>query len=354
MRGTQAIGRTPPERAVDDALERAIALAARGPARDRNPRVGAVLLSPDGGVVGEGFHRGAGSEHAEVMALADAGAAARGATAVVTLEPCAHSGRTGPCAQALSQAGVAAVRYAVADPTPAGGGAAALAGAGVTVRQQDDPRAQALVADWLRAAQLGRPHVTWKIASTLDGRVAAADGSSRWITSPQSRRAAHELRSEVQAILVGTGTVLTDDPSLTARDADGALLADQPLRVVVGLRDLPADARVASGPAPHLHLHTHDPADVLVDLYARGVQTVLLEGGPTLGGAFWRAGLVDELLVHLAPALLGAGAAAVPDLGIGTITDIDRLELTHVDRLGPDLHLRLRPATPAPTPHQEQ
>ncbi len=349
--------------ALQRALDRAVDLARRGPARDPNPRVGCVLLAPDGSLVAEGAHRGAGTPHAETAALAAAGDAARGATAVVTLEPCTHHGRTPPCATALVEAGVAAVVYAVPDVTAAGGGAQVLAAGGVDVRQQPHPGAEDLVADWARAARLGRPHVTWKVASTLDGRVAAADGSSRWITSPQAREAAHALRSRVGAVLVGTGTALVDDPGLTARDGTGALLPEQPLRVVVGTRDLPPGSRLATAvadgagresvdaddprPGEVVHLRTHDPAEVLADLRGRGVHGVLLEGGPTLGGAFWRAGLVDELLVHLAPALLGAGPHAVPDLGIGTIADAARLELVEVTTLGPDLQLRLRPTTPA-------
>ncbi|MFK5690337.1 bifunctional diaminohydroxyphosphoribosylaminopyrimidine deaminase/5-amino-6-(5-phosphoribosylamino)uracil reductase RibD [Ornithinimicrobium sp. LYQ92] len=348
---TQAPGHVPPDAAVATALRRAVQLAARGPARDPNPRVGCVLLSPDGTTVGEGYHRGAGTPHAEVVALMEAGPRARGATAVVTLEPCARSGRTGPCAHALAEAGVAAVRYAVADPTPAGGGAHELAAAGVEVRRSPDEGADELVADWLRAARLGRPHVLWKIASTLDGRVAAADGTSRWITSAAARESAHRLRTSVHAVVVGTGTALTDDPALTARAADGTLLPVQPLRVVVGHRDLPDGARLDDDAAPTLHLRTHDPAEVLTELRSRGAQSVLIEGGPRLGGAFWQAGLVDELLVHLAPALLGAGPSAVPDLGIGTVADTARLEITETTRLGPDLQIRLRPLTP--TPHQE-
>ncbi|WP_130014646.1 bifunctional diaminohydroxyphosphoribosylaminopyrimidine deaminase/5-amino-6-(5-phosphoribosylamino)uracil reductase RibD [Serinicoccus sediminis] len=351
--------------ALRRALDRGVDLARLGPARDPNPRVGCVLLAPDGSVVAEGAHGGAGTPHAETAALAAAGQAARGTTAVVTLEPCAHHGRTPPCAAALVEAGVAAVVYAVPDVTTAGGGAQVLAAGGVEVRQQPHPGAEDLVADWARAARLGRPHVTWKIASTLDGRVAAADGTSRWITSPQARRAAHAVREQVGAVLVGTGTALADDPSLTARDDTGALLPEQPLRVVVGTRDLPAGSQLSRGLAgaaptadrtspadtPHpgevVHLRTHDPTEVLADVRARGVHSVLLEGGPTLGGAFWRAGLVDELLVHLAPALLGAGPHAIPDLGIGTMADAARLELVEVTRLGPDLQLRLRPTRPA-------
>ncbi|WP_151526540.1 bifunctional diaminohydroxyphosphoribosylaminopyrimidine deaminase/5-amino-6-(5-phosphoribosylamino)uracil reductase RibD [Serinicoccus kebangsaanensis] len=339
---------------LDAALDRAVALAGRGPARDRNPRVGCLLLAPDGSIVAEGHHGGVGTPHAEATALAAAGPSARGTTAVVTLEPCSHHGRTPPCAEALVAAGVAQVVYAVADPTHAGGGAALLEAAGVGVREHRHTASERLVADWARAAALGRPHVTWKVASTLDGRVAAADGTSRWITSPQARAEAHRVRTQVAAVVVGTGTALADDPSLTARDHRDRLLPDQPLRVVVGHRDLPASSRLAGPDAGDatttegevLHLRTHDPVQVLAALRERGVHSVLLEGGPTLAAAFWRAGLVDELLVHLAPALLGAGPGAVPDLGIGTIADAARLELVEVDRLGPDLQLRLRPIPP--------
>jgi diaminohydroxyphosphoribosylaminopyrimidine deaminase/5-amino-6-(5-phosphoribosylamino)uracil reductase len=332
---------------LDEALERALL----GPARDRNPRVGCVLVAADGRVVGAGHHAGAGSPHAEVAALADAGGLARGATAYVTLEPCNHHGRTGPCARALRDAGVARVVYAVPDPTPqAGGGAAWLEAHGIPVERHPHAAAGALVADWARSRRLGRPHVTWKIAGTVDGRVAAADGTSRWITSAESRADAHLLRSRVDAVVVGTGTALADDPALTARTPDGADLPGQPVRVVVGLRDLPADARLRREQGPALHLRTHDPHEVLRELTAVGAHTVLLEGGPTLAGAFWAAGCVDELLVYLAPALLGAGAPAVPDLGVRTVDDAVRLEITDIVRVGPDLRLRLVP-TGSPAGH---
>lgn len=302
-RGTWETGATNAE----DYLDRAVVRALRGAARDRNPRVGCVLVDPNGDVVAEGHHAGAGTVHAEVSALAAAGALARGATAYVTLEPCNHEGLTGPCAQALHEAGVARVVYAVADPTArAAGGASWLAEHGVPVEQHDHPGAAELVADWSRAAVLGRPHVTWKVASTLDGRVAAADGTSRWITSPQARQDGHDLRARVDAIVVGTGTALTDDPALTARAVDGTELPSQPLRVVVGHRDLTDGSRLTQGPEPALHLRTRDPLEVLATLAEWGVHSVVLEGGPTLAGAFWAAGCVDELLVYLAPALLGA------------------------------------------------
>ncbi|AEG44267.1 bifunctional diaminohydroxyphosphoribosylaminopyrimidine deaminase/5-amino-6-(5-phosphoribosylamino)uracil reductase RibD [Isoptericola variabilis] len=340
------------------AMRRALALAATpGRLPGPNPRVGCVLLAPDGGVVAEGFHRGAGTPHAEADALLRARAAAgpdaaRGATAVVTLEPCAHRGRTGPCAEALVEAGVARVVFAQPDPNPvAAGGAAVLRDAGIDVvggLLADEARA--LNATWTRAMELGRPVVTWKVAASLDGRTAAADGSSRWISSAAARRDAHALRSAVDTVLVGTGTLLADDPALTVRDAATAGAAvSQPLRAVMGRTDVPASARVRGDGAPAgdpgwVHLRTRDPRVALAELWALERRHVLLEGGPRLAAAFWRAGLVDELVVYVAPVLLGAGPAAVADLGITTISDAARLEVTDVTVLeapGEDTNVRL-------------
>lgn len=353
------------------AMTRALELALRGPAAGPNPRVGCVLLR-DGVVIGEGWHRGAGSAHAEVDALSgrhpvpgahpetsvptrsvaaasstaaaasgsDGASAAdpvdaRGATAVVTLEPCAHTGRTGPCAQALIEAGVARVVIAVPDPNPvAGGGAALLRAAGIdVVTGVGAQEAGAMLEPWLVAVRRGRPFVTLKLATTLDGRVAAADGSSRWITSPESRAHAHALRAEVDAILVGTGTALADRPALTARTRDGSLADHQPLRVVIGDRDAPGD---------WLRITGHDPAAALAVLAEREVRHVLVEGGPTVSAAFLRAGLVDRVLAYVAPVLLGAGRSAVTDLGIDTLADGLVLETEDVLRLGPDVLLSAR------------
>lgn len=246
------------------------------------------------------------------------------------------------------------VVYAVPDPTAAAaGGAAWLVEHGVPAEQQVHAGAETLVADWARATALGRPHLTWKIASTLDGRVAAVDGGSRWITSPEARQDGHALRARVDAIVVGTGTALCDDPALTARGPDGSELSTQPLRVVIGTRDLAPGSRLGTGVSPALHLRTHDPVQALGTLADRGVHSVLLEGGPTLAGAFWAAGCVDELLVYLAPALLGAGRGAVPDLGIHTIADTARLELVDVARVGPDVRLRLHPRASKPNPLED-
>ena len=311
-----------------------------------NPRVGCVLLDPDGTTVAEGRHRGAGTPHAEADALAAAGDRTRGATAVVTLEPCNHTGRTGPCARALVDAGVARVVFAQADPTPvAAGGAETLRAAGVDVEGgllADEARA--VNRAWSFAAAAGRPFVTWKLAITLDGRSAAADGTSRWVSSRPARRDTHRLRAECDAIMVGTGTVLVDDPQLTVRDEDDENLPQerQLLRVVMGTREVPATRRVLDGAAETLVLATRDPQEALAALFARDVRHLFLEGGPTLAAAFVGAGLVDEVVAYVAPMLLGAGRSAVGDLGIGTIADALHLDVVDVTTLGSGAETNLR------------
>ena len=330
------------------AMRRALALAATpGVPHGPNPRVGCVLIDAAGNEVAEGFHRGAGTPHAEVDALAAAGEDARGATAVVTLEPCNHTGRTGPCAEALLAAGVRRVVFGQADGNPvARGGAAMLGAAGVEVEGgllADEARA--LNRAWTFAVEHGRPFVTWKFATTLDGRSAAADGTSRWISSAAARRDTHRLRSECDVMLVGTGTVEVDDPRLTVRDEVDDPLPHQPLRVVMGERELPPDRRVFDDQAETLHLRTRDPRAALEQLYARDRQHVFLEGGPTLAAAFLAADLVDEVVVYVAPMLLGGGRAAVADLGISTVADAVHLPVTDVHVLqghdGEDTNVRL-------------
>ncbi|NNH06946.1 bifunctional diaminohydroxyphosphoribosylaminopyrimidine deaminase/5-amino-6-(5-phosphoribosylamino)uracil reductase RibD [Cellulomonas fimi] len=334
-------------------MRQAMLLARRGPRHGANPRVGCVLLTPDGSVVGEGWHAGAGTPHAEVAALRDAasrGLPTDGATAVVTLEPCDHTGRTGPCTQALLAAGVRRVVVSVPDPNPvAAGGAERLRAAGVdVVTDVLAPDGRTLLGTWLASVERGRPFVTLKLATSLDGRVAAADGSSRWITSDVSRHHAHDLRAEVDAIAVGTGTVLADDPSLTARNAAGELHRDQPLRVVVGHRDVPAGARLHGPGGEVVHVRSHDPADVLRVLAEREVRHLLVEGGPTLAAAFLRARLVDEVHAYVAPVLLGAGPSAVADLGVTGIDGALRLTMRSVLPLGPDVLVVATPEPPTP------
>jgi len=382
------------------AMARALELAARGRGTVApNPLVGAVVVR-DGRVVGEGWHQVAGGPHAEVAALADAGPLAAGSTVFVTLEPCAHTGRTPPCTAALLAARVARVVVAVPDPNPvAAGGAEVLRAAGVPVDVGllGDEAARQNRA-FLFAVTRGRPLVVLKAAVSLDGRIAAADGTSRWITGPQARARAHELRADAGAVLVGAGTALADDPRLTVRlpgwagrqplrvVLDGrarlpltaaVLDGEAPTLVVVGpdadparvaaLRAAGADvatapaeaaapipaataaaapvspaARVAPAPAPAAPL---DPAAVLGLLHGRGVRSVLVEGGAGVAGAFVRAGLVDELVVFVAPLLLGArGHPLLAGDGIATLADGPRFRTVAVDRAGDDTALTLVPA----------
>lgn len=349
------------------AMLHAIDLAGRGP-RGVNPQVGAVILSPAGTVLAEGWHRGAGTAHAEVDALSALPAHdARGATAVVTLEPCNHTGRTGPCAQALIDAGIARVVYALDDPTPlAGGGAARLRAAGVEVEGGvETDAARALLHSWLTAQRLGRPHVTVKWAQSLDGRAAAADGTSRWITGPAARADVHERRAAVDAIVAGIGTVLADDPALTARRADGSLYDAQPLPVVLGARAVPAGAAVRTHPRgfrqhPGRNLFGEGDGEpsLLAELHALGIHRVFVEGGPTIASAFLRAGLADEILAYLAPTLIGAGPdgrdrPALGALGVDTIEQQKRLTFAEIQQLGDDLLLIARPAA-STTPTTEE
>ncbi|MFF8960150.1 bifunctional diaminohydroxyphosphoribosylaminopyrimidine deaminase/5-amino-6-(5-phosphoribosylamino)uracil reductase RibD [Streptomyces sp. NPDC014894] len=348
-------------------MRRAVALAANALGRTGpNPVVGCVVLDPAGNPVGEGFHRGAGHMHAEVEALAVAGGRARGATAVVTLEPCAHQGRTGPCVEALLGAGVARVVYAVPDPNPdAAGGARRLREAGVEVvpgvLRAEAERGNEL---WLTAIRRGRPCVTWKFGGSLDGRSAAPDGTSRWITGRAAREDAHTLRAAHDAVLVGSGTLRADDPHLGLRHG---VPGRPPLRVVLDRTgSVPSGARVLDdaartlvvvgrgAPKPELPDRHEvleaavvdgllDIAGLLDELYARGLRSVLLEGGARLAAAFAARGLLDRVVAYVAPLLLGAGGRPVLDgFGARTLGEGLRLELDEVRRVGDDVRLVLR------------
>lgn len=326
-------------------MQRALALAANGPITGGNPRVGCVLLTADGDIVAEGWHHGAGTPHAEVDALSKLGGRADGLTAVVTLEPCNHHGRTGPCSVALIEAGVARVVYSVTDPSPvAGGGAQRLRDAGVEVigGVLADQTSEFL-REWLIATRLRRPFVTVKWASSLDGRAAAADGSSQWITGTASRQRVHEQRAANDAIAVGTGTVLADDPSLTARGDAGELLPHQPLPVVFGEREIPADAKLRAHPAGLVEARSRDLEVVLTDLFERGIRRLYVEGGPTLASAFIAAGLADEFSVYLAPTLIGGPRVAIGDIGVDSIAGAHPLRITAIEQLGDDLLITAQP-----------
>lgn len=329
------------------AMHRALALAETVQGRTSpNPPVGTVILALDGTLAGEGATEPAGGAHSEVVALTRAGEAARGGTAVVTLEPCAHTGRTGPCVDALLAAGITKVIYALDDPNPvATGGAGRLRDAGVQVIAGLDASlaADGALRPWLFSARTGRPFVTWKFAATLDGRVAAEDLSARWISSAISRADSHVFRSRVDAIVVGSGTVLADDPHLTARDEQDELSQHQPLRVVLDRRHrISQTARVLDSVAETLVLDTAAPQFALKALYDRDVRHVLLEGGPTLAGSFVEAQCIDEVIVYLAPTLLGSGPSALGHAGIGSLAEAVTLDVDSVTRLGSDVKIVAR------------
>ena len=335
-----------------NAMALALDLARQG-VRGANPLVGAVILDSAGAVLSSGFHRGAGTAHAEADALDNAAASGTnvaGATMVVTLEPCNHTGRTGPCSQAIINAGISRVIYAAADSTAeAAGGAATLAAAGIQVQGGLLAQESAeLNHRWIRAAQEKRPFVTLKAAQSLDGRTAAEDGSSQWITGAPARADGHAIRSRADAVVVGTSTVLADNPQLTARDAAGRSTDRQPLRVVAGRRPVPADAAVRGTDGKFLQLEEHEPVKICRELYARGVRHLMVEGGATVTSAFLRAGLADELVAYVAPLLLGAGTPAFANLGVHTLADAFRWRWDQTDGgaarpVGADLRLRLEP-----------
>ncbi len=348
-------------------VDRHMMLAAIAAARDRfphpNPRVGALVVAKDGAVAGRGGHEGPGTSHAEVLALTAAGPLSHGATLYVTLEPCAHHGRTPPCTDAIEAAGVVRVVAALEDPDArvAGRGFAALRAAGIEVLTGVcSEEALDLDPGYFHQRSTGRPRVTLKVAMTLDGQVAAADGTSRWITSPEARRDGHHLRAAHDAIMVGAGTLLADDPELTVR-LDG-YARKQPLPVAVaGLRPLPPDRRMFERAAlvfspvglkvPAEVVVAPDPDGRKVDLVVmletlgeRGVVDLLVEGGPGLAGALWDQGLVDRGVVYVAAALAGGVGRSVCDGLFATIGDLTRVAFTRIEQVGPDLRIDFKGA----------
>lgn len=298
-----------------------------------NPWVGAVVISVDGEVVGTGSTQPPGGAHAEVMALREAGELARGGTIHVTLEPCAHHGRTPPCTDALIAYGVSRVVVGADDPDPvvAGKGWAALEAAGIQVeRSPEADAARVQLAPYLHHRRTGRPYVVVKMAMTLDGRTAAPDASSFWITGDEARRDVHQLRAESDAILVGAGTVRADDPSLTVRDVEGP----SPARYVLGTA--PADAKVQ--PCQEV---SGDLTSILDDMGADGKLQLMVEGGAGVAGEFHRLGLVDRYVIYVAPALMGGedGQPLFTGAGAPTMSDLWRGEFLAVTKLGNDLRL---------------
>jgi diaminohydroxyphosphoribosylaminopyrimidine deaminase/5-amino-6-(5-phosphoribosylamino)uracil reductase len=318
-------------------MSRAIELASKVDlSRDINPTVGAVIVDASGTIVGEGWHNGSGTVHAEIMAIAQAGSKAVGATLYCTLEPCNAQGKTGPCAQTVIAAGITKVVIAQADPHRAmSGGVKTLQAAGIEVEVgllQDS--AIDLNASWNFAQENNRPWVIWKTATTLDGFVAAEDGSSKWITGEPARERVQEIRASVGAILTGTGTVLADDPLLTVR----ALPDDQqPLRVIVGDRELPANSQIFTGTNPAIRM-PGDLSKVITELWQEhGVHKVLVEAGSHVSQSLWSANLVDEVYWFQAPMILGSGKPAIGSFGVNTLANASRFPEYQVDRVGLDL-----------------
>lgn len=300
-----------------------------------NPPVGCALIDATGQLIAIGATSPAGGAHAEVNALAAAGSRAQGATAIVTLEPCAHTGRTGPCTDALARAGVAGVIYLTKDPNPqAAGGADVLRRAGVEVTYR--PTEVVALAAWRASISMGRPAVTWKYAATLDGFSAAVDGTSKWITGEAARAHVHRDRARRDAIIVGTGTAIADDPQLTARRPDGELYPTQPRRVVVGTSDIGEGNLARLGYAQY-----PDPQAALAALWEQGARDVLLEGGARLAHSVVTAGLIDRIQAYVAPALLGEGRGVLGGQVAGTIAKAQRFRLERVVRLGDDVLIEM-------------
>ena len=319
-------------------MQRAIALSENGLGRTApNPIVGAVIVATDGSVIAEGFHdRHKSPDHAEVVAIKIAGDKARGATMFLTLEPCNHTGTTGPCTQAIIDAGIKSVVYAVTDPNPvAAGGAATLKDAGIEViAGVGEDEASYSNRAWLTKIIKGRPFITWKVAATLDGKVAATDATSKWITNKASRADVQKVRRSVDAIMVGTQTVIADNPHLVPHDGAGT---KNPLRIVCGTQELPKGANVFNDAAPTKVIASKDLDVIAAELLATGVNHIVLESGPTLATAMLQAGMLDELMFYQGASVLGAGKSFVADLGISTIENAMSMQRISTETFGDDV-----------------
>ena len=298
-----------------------------------NPNVAAAIYSAGGKLIADGFHnRAQSADHAEIVALKKAGAAARGATMVISLEPCAHTGTTPPCAQAIIDAGISQVIYAITDPNPiAAGGAQLLTAAGITVEQQKSAELEFIQRAWLTKQLLGRPLMIWKVAMTLDSKVAASDGTSQWISGPESREDVQVLRAQSDAIVIGTNTAIIDNPHLVPRGH-----AARPVRIVCGEQVVPPTHNVFDDQARTITVKSKSIPELMKVLSDEGFNQVLVEAGPTLGSALMATGNIDELIIYQAPKLLGAGKEFVSHLGISTLADHIGLELISAAQFGSD------------------
>ena len=322
------------------AMQRAIALSEKGLGKCApNPIVGAVILDTRGKIIGEGFHdRMTSKDHAEVVAIKDAGDLAKGATMVVTLEPCNHTGSTGPCTQAIIDSGISTVVFAVNDPNAvAAGGADALRAAGIKVIDGVLTK-EASYANraWLTKIKKNRPYFVWKVATTLDAKIAASDGTSKWISNEVSRKDVQRLRRESDAILVGTNTVVSDNPHLIPR-GEFSGYSQNPIRVIFGESDVPTDSKVFDSAAETIHIESRDLNKLVAKLNELDINQVFVEAGSKLASAMLTAGLLDELVIYQAPALLGSGKPFFADDSHSTIEDQMRLEHISTEVLAGDV-----------------
>jgi diaminohydroxyphosphoribosylaminopyrimidine deaminase/5-amino-6-(5-phosphoribosylamino)uracil reductase len=322
---------------AEAAMARAIECARLGLGKTSpNPIVGAVITSATGEFISEGFH--SGTEHAEVIAIAAAKEIPAGSIIYVTLEPCNHQGKTPPCTQALIDAGITKVVYSVTDPNPiAAGGAEKLRNSGIEVvagllesEAAFDNRA------WLTKIAKDRPRITWKIASTMDGKVAAADGSSKWITSELARADVALLRSQTDAIVTSTATVKADNPLLTSKGA-----GKNPMRIVMGGSEIASGSQILNADSETVAIKSRDLQELITLAKARGFNQLLIESGPTFGTALMKAGLIDEVVLYQAPTFFGSGTPSISDLGVASISQRLDFEIADVEVIGADLKITL-------------
>jgi diaminohydroxyphosphoribosylaminopyrimidine deaminase/5-amino-6-(5-phosphoribosylamino)uracil reductase len=301
-----------------------------------NPIVGAVITTATGELISEGFHQG--GDHAEVIALNAAKEIPVGSILYVTLEPCNHHGKTPPCVDAIIKSGIKKVVYAVSDPNPAAaGGAERLRAAGIEVQSGiGEEEARLVNRAWLTKMELGRPHITWKIASTMDGKVAASDGSSKWITGELARTDVAQMRSQVDAIVTSTSTVIADDPLMTSKG-----FGKDPVRIVMGTTEIKAVAQIFNDLAETVLVKSRNLKELITLANERGFNQLLIESGPTFGTALLRENLIDEIVLFQAPTLFGSGTPAIGDLGITNISGRLDFEISDVEMFGSDLKITL-------------
>jgi diaminohydroxyphosphoribosylaminopyrimidine deaminase/5-amino-6-(5-phosphoribosylamino)uracil reductase len=322
---------------ADTAMARAIECASYGLGKTfPNPIVGAVITSATGEFISEGFHQGA--DHAEVIAIKGAKEIPTGSTLYVSLEPCNHYGKTPPCVDAIIESGIKKVIYAISDPNPvAAGGSERLRSAGIEV-VAGIGEVQAIHENraWLTKIEKGRPRITWKIASTMDGKVTAADGSSKWITGELARTDVAKIRSQADAIVTSTATVIADDPLLTSKG-----FGKNPIRIVMGISEIKGTSQILGADAETVLIKSHDFSELISLADDRGFNQLLIESGPTLGTALLRADLIDEIILFQAPTFLGSGKPSIGDLGISNISARLDFDITDVEVIGADLKITL-------------